>query len=157
MCSFSKKLRSTVLITAVVLFGGTYQVWAFPSRHIASPAGHSVVIHLCKPGNKNCNPVTGGTPVPCSKTHAEPATLFVSRSIIHSTSFRAIGSPIVASSVVASLNLRCRTNATACLVNSRSGDTSKACPKSCTNSRSDKILDLTARSDCSDLCADPFG
>ncbi len=70
MCSFSKKLRSTVLITAVVLFGGTYQVWAFPSRHIASPAGHSVVIHLCKPGNKNCNPVTGGTPVPCSKTHA---------------------------------------------------------------------------------------
>ena len=71
MCSFSKKLRSTVLITAVVLFGGTYQVWAFPSRHIASPAGHSVVIHLCKPGNKNCNPVTGGTPVPCSKTHAD--------------------------------------------------------------------------------------
>ena len=25
------------------------------------------------------------------------------------------------------------------------------------DSRSDKILDLTARSDCSDLCADPFG
>jgi hypothetical protein len=71
MRNFSKKLRSTVVIMTVVLFGGTYQVWAFPTRPMASPASDSgPILVLCKPGNKNCNPKTGGIPTPCGKTAA---------------------------------------------------------------------------------------